>query len=180
MRMIILSLVVLSANAVGAASAGERAMELMPEWEYVADTVMGGASTGTLREVSLDGRDAVQLVGEVSLENNGGFIQMAFDLNEGAAFDASGWSGIALEVQGHGTGYELRLRTDDLTRPWQSFRTQIAPHAQWQTLRLPWSAFEAHRTEAAFDVAKLRRIGVLAIGSEMKADIAVASIGFYR
>ncbi len=177
MRMILLGLVLLTA---GVARAGESLMELKPQWEYVADTVMGGASTGTLREISVEGRDAVQLVGEVSLENNGGFIQMAFDLNEGAAFDASSWSGITLEVQGHGTGYELRLRTEDLTRPWQSFRTEITPQAEWQTLRLPWSAFEAHRTEAVFDAARLRRIGVLATGSEMKADIAVSSIGFYR
>ena len=177
MRMTILSLALVGASA---ANAGERMMELMPQWEYVADTVMGGVSTGALREVSLDGRDAVQLVGDVSLANNGGFIQMAFDLNDGAAFDASAWSGIALEVQGRGTGYELRLRTDALTRPWQSFRTEITPQAEWQTLRLPWAGFQAHRTDAAFDATRLRRIGVLAIGAEMKADIAVASVGFYR
>ena len=177
MRMIILSFALVGASA---ANAGERMMELMPKWEYVADTVMGGVSTGALREVSLDGRDAVQLVGDVSLANNGGFIQMAFDLNDGAAFDASAWSGIALEVQGRGTGYELRLRTDALTRPWQSFRTEITPQAEWQTLQLPWAGFQVHRTDAAFDAKRLRRIGVLAIGAEMKADIAVASVGFYR
>jgi hypothetical protein len=167
----------LSANA---SLAGESVMELAPAWEYVADTVMGGVSTGMLRELRMGGRDAVQLTGEVSLDNNGGFIQMAFDLNEGAAFDASAWTGIALEVRGNSAGYELRLRTDQLSRPWQSFRAEITAQEEWQILRLPWAAFEAHRTEVVFDPARLRRIGVLAIGSEMQADIAVSSIGFYR
>jgi hypothetical protein len=30
------------------------------------------------------------------------------------------------------------------------------------------------------DPARLRRMGVLAIGSEMQADIAIAEIGFFR
>lgn len=154
-------------------------MELVPEWEYVADTVMGGISTGELRAADTGGRAAVRLTGDVSLENNGGFIQMAFDLAQGNVRDASGWRGIEMEVYGNGADYELRLRTDQLTRPWQSYRAAFKAPAQWQTLRLPWMAFEGRKTDVPFDPARLRRIGILAIGSAMHADIAVSSIGFY-
>ncbi len=154
-------------------------MELEPRWEYVADTVMGGVSRGAFAREIVEGRRAARLVGQVSLENNGGFIQMAFDLAEGRVFDVSAYAGIEMDVQGNGAGYELRLRTTALRRPWQSYRAGfIAPEA-WQTLRFPFAAFQAHRTDAPFDPATLRRMGILAIGREMVADVSVAAVRLY-
>lgn len=155
-------------------------MDLDPDWEYVADTVMGGVSTGAVTREDVAGRPAARLTGEVSLDNNGGFIQMAFDLADGAVMDASGFAGVEMQVYGNGAGYELRLRTDQLSRPWQSFRAGFDTLQKWQKICLPWAAFEPHRTDAMLDPARLRRIGVLAIGSEMQADIAVAEIRFFR
>ncbi|MGD7552053.1 CIA30 family protein, partial [Ralstonia pseudosolanacearum] len=44
-------------------------------WDLVSDRVMGGVSRGVMiREVVRD-RPALRMQGEVSLENNGGFIQ---------------------------------------------------------------------------------------------------------
>lgn len=156
-------------------------MELSPNWEFVSDRVMGGVSSGTLQIDTAGGLRGARLRGQVSLDNNGGFVQMAFDLAEdGAAFDASDWSGIEMDVFGNDELYEVRLRTTALTRPWQSFRAPFEAKAQWQTLRVPFDAFEAHRTEASFDASQLRRIGVLAIGRAFEADITVASVRFYR
>lgn len=155
-------------------------MELNPTWAYVADTVMGGVSQGQAAQVVIDGRAATQLTGRVSLDNNGGFIQIAFDLAEGAAVDASTYTGVEIEVIGNGHAYDLRLRTEALTRPWQSFRTQFTAPPTWTTLRLPFASFEAHRTQATFDPAQIKRIGILAIGREMQADVAVAAVRFYR
>lgn len=153
---------------------------LNPDWEYVADTVMGGVSRGQATQEVVAGRAAIRLTGAVSLDNNGGFVQIAFDLADGDVFDASGYTGIALDVLGNGEVYDLRLRTDALTRPWQSFRAEFAAPATWTTVRLPFTAFEPHRTQAGFDPAGLRRIGVLAIGREMQADIAVTDVRLYR
>lgn len=155
-------------------------IDLKPDWDYVADTVMGGVSTGQSRNQVVQGRTAVRLTGTVSLENNGGFVQIAFDLAGGGTFDAGGFTGIELDVAGNGETYDLRLRTDALTRPWQSFRTEFTAPGQWTTVQLPFSAFRAHRTDAEFDPARLRRIGILAIGREMQADIAVSGVRLYR
>ncbi|MBY5934223.1 CIA30 family protein [Tateyamaria omphalii] len=155
-------------------------MVLTPDWEYVADTVMGGVSSGQAVIEVVEGREAVRLTGAVSLENNGGFVQIAFDLAGGGAFDASGYAGVALDVLGNGESYDLRLRTDALTRPWQSFRSEFVANEAWTTIRIPFTAFEAHRTDASFDPSRLRRIGILAIGREMQADIAVSGVRFYR
>ncbi len=155
-------------------------MQLSPDWEYVADTVMGGVSTGQTERMTLAGRDATRLTGDVSLDNDGGFVQMAFDLTpDGGTMDASAYTGIEITIRGNDEAYDLRLRTDQLERPWQSFRTEVNATDVWTTLRLPFSDFEPHRTDATLDPARLRRIGVLAIGREFHADVAVADIGFY-
>lgn len=155
-------------------------MQLTLNWAFVSDTVMGGISRGSVQPASIDGEQGVRLVGHVSLENNGGFIQMAADLDEGSAvFDASAFTGIWLRVTGNGERYNLRLRTDALTRPWQSFRAEFVAPARWDTLQIPFSAFDPHRTTATFDPARLRRVGVLAIGRAFEADVTVAGFGFY-
>lgn len=163
-----------------AALAQEQKMDLTPEWEYVADTVMGGVSTGQISPVRLEGRAAMRLSGEVSLENNGGFIQMAFDLADGGVVDASDYRGIEIDVYGNGEAYEVRLRTDALTRPWQSYRAGLESRPEWRTQRLVWTDFEANKTDAPFDPARLRRIGVLAYGAQMQADVAIGAIRFFK
>ena len=88
-------------------------------WELVTDRVMGGVSEGTMVRAAVAGRPAILMRGEVRLENNGGFVQIALDLSpDGGAVDASAWSGLELDVFGDGAEYGVHLRTDALARPW--------------------------------------------------------------
>ena len=156
-------------------------MELDPQWEYVSDGVMGGVSRGGLTRSEVAGRQAMRLTGDVSLDNNGGFVQMAFDLVPGGGvFDASGWDAVEIDVHGNDQVYDLRLRTDQLSRPWQSFRTDFVARPEWQTLTFPFATFEAHRTDARFDPARLRRIGLLGIGRVFHADVSVGAVRLVR
>ncbi|SEN88329.1 Complex I intermediate-associated protein 30 (CIA30) [Pseudorhodobacter antarcticus] len=156
-------------------------MKLHLNWGFVADGVMGGLSTGTLHHAVVNGRPAAVLQGQVSLENNGGFVQMATYLHtDGTALDASAWDGIALDVCGNGQTYDLRLRTDQLTRPWQSFRTAFSTSREWQTVHIPFATLTAHKTDSLFNPTQLRRIGVLAIGRAFDADVAVAAVHLYK
>lgn len=159
------------------ALAEERILDLNPKWEYVADTVMGGVSRGQIAPVRIQEHGGMQLTGSVSLDNNGGFVQMAFDLD---GVDATGWRGLEMDVVGNDEIYDVRLRTDDLTRPWQSFRAQFMATPEWKTVRLPFDGFAAHRTQAPLDLSGLRRIGVLAIGREFEANVAVSAIRLYK
>ena len=150
-------------------------------WEVIADTVMGGRSAATLRREPVRGRMALRLQGAVSLENNGGFVQMALDLAPGGgAVDASGWAGIEIEVTGNGEAYGLHLRTTAVTRPWQSWRQEFAADGTWQRLRLPFAGFAPHRIDGALNPATLRRIGIVAIGRAFEADVALGAIRFWR
>ncbi len=149
-------------------------------WELLTDGVMGGVSQGRLVPTVIEGRACLRLTADVSLENNGGFVQMAVDLRPGGgALDLRAYAGVALTVMGNGEDYGLHLRTTDLTRPWQSYRQSFATGAAWTTLQLPFTGFAAHRTEAALNLAGVRRIGLVAIGRAFEADLALADLRIY-
>jgi adhesin HecA-like repeat protein len=156
-------------------------LEILSEWRFVADTVMGGVSQGSIAEDMVAGRKAVRLQGQVSLDNNDGFIQIATDLRpDGGSVDAAQWAGLALDVWGNGEDYNIHLRTDDVSRPWQSYRVTFTATPAWTTLRWPFSDFAPYRIDAPFDPARLRRIGVVAIGRVFEANVAVAGLRFFR
>lgn len=148
-------------------------------WRLVTDQVMGGVSNGTMVRGVVAGRPAIRMRGEVSLDNNGGFVQIALDLSsDGAAIDASAWSAIELDVFGDGEEYGLHLRTDALTRPWQSYRQIFRAYAEWRTICLSFAEFLPHRTEVALDTRRLRRLGVVAIGRVFAPDLALGGLRF--
>ncbi len=149
-------------------------------WRGVSDRVMGGISEESLRLDEHEGRRCLRLSGEVRLENNGGFIQMALNLGPGGAYmDASPFTGIRLLTYGNSERYSVHLRTADIERPWQSYRAHFEAPPEWREIRLPFSEFKPHRLEAPLDLTRLRRIGVVAIGRAFDADICLGEISFY-
>lgn len=151
------------------------------DWQLLTDRVMGGVSTGTMAREEVAGRPAIRMRGDVSLQNDGGFVQIALDLApDGGAVDASGWSGIELDVFGNGERYGVHLRTDALTRPWQSYRQVFTAGPEWRTVQLPFDRFVPHRTDVRLDTHRLRRIGLVAIGRAFSADLALAGLRFSR
>ena len=148
-------------------------------WQLLTDQVMGGVSKGTMVRAAVAGRAAIRMRGDVSLENNGGFVQIALDLSpDGAILDASAWSGIEIDVFGNGEEYGVHLRTDALTRPWQSYRQSFTADAEWRTVQLRFDHFVPHRTDVLLDTHRLRRIGVVAIGRPFSCDLALGGLRF--
>ena len=149
------------------------------EWRFVADTVMGGVSSGNVMIDSHNGKSCLRMRGNVSTENNGGFVQMALSLSERGTFDASDYDGVEIEIAGNNEVYNVHFRTADLWFPWQSYRASFTALPNWQTIRLPFSELEAYKTSQAFQRNELKRIGLLGIGRNFKADLCLASIRFY-
>jgi len=150
-------------------------------WKIVTDTVMGGVSRASLTVETLAGRPALRMTGDVCLEHRGGFIQMALDLGgEARQFDASGFHGIELCVLGNGETYGVHLRTLDLRHPWESYRHPFTAGPHWQTLKLPFTEFVAHRCTLPFDPRRLRRLGLVAIGRAFHADLGLSRLAFYQ
>jgi hypothetical protein len=156
-------------------------LESMPgtSWRLVTDGVMGGVSSGTLMPASIDNRDCLRMQGDVRLENNGGFVQAALDIEETVAAKLSGYTGIEIDVYGNDEAYNLHLRTDDLWLPWQSYRATFQAPARWQTMQLPFAEFSAYRTRKPLNITALQRIGVVAIGRAFSADLCIGRLGFY-
>jgi hypothetical protein len=159
---------------------GALAATLGGSWRMVTDGVMGGVSSGTLSLDSIDGKACLRLQGDVRLENNGGFIQAVLDIKDTEAADASGYTGLLLEVYGNDQEYNLHLRTDDVWLPWQAYRASLLAPARWRTVRLPFSEFEGYRIGKRLDVQHLERIGLVAIGRAFRADLCVAKVALYR
>lgn len=149
------------------------------EWRLVTDQVMGGVSNGELRADWYAGRPCLRLTGAVSTENNGGFVQMALDLN-GEAYDASSDSGLILQVAGNREVYNLHLRTTDLSLPWQSYRAAFSAGPEWKEVHIPFEQLEGYRTCSSFRAEALTRIGLIAIGREFDADLCLGDVRFYR
>jgi len=150
-------------------------------WQLITDQVMGGVSKGTMVRETIAGRAAIRMRGDVSLENSGGFVQIALDLSpDGGVVDASAWGGIELDVFGNGEQYAVHLRTDALTGPWQSYRQNFTAYAEWRTVRLPFDRFVPHRTDILLDTHRLRRIGLVAIGRAFSCDLALGGLRFMK
>jgi hypothetical protein len=148
-------------------------------WRLVTDGVMGGISRGSTSLEAVAGRRALCLRGDVRLENNGGFVQVALDLSVTGDFDASAYTGIRLIARGNDETYNLHLKSADVRFPWQSYRSTFLAVPEWREIRLPFEGFEPHRLELPLDRARLRRLGLVAIGRAFAADVCVGQVGFY-
>ncbi len=160
-------------------ASGDSRSSLGTAWRLVSDTVMGGTSQGQLIPDTVQGRPCLRLTGHVSLENNGGFVQASLDLGADALLDASSYHGFEIEVCGNGESYNLHLRTADTVIVWQSYRVSFEALPRWQTLRLPFLAFQPYRIDVPLDLRCLKRMGLVAIGREFTADLCVGRVGLY-
>ena len=144
----------------------------------MTDQVMGGVSTGRISFEEIEGRRCLCLDGDVSLDNNGGFIQvrqlLPSALPEGA-------EGIALRVRGNGQTYFVHLRTSGTRLPWQYYQASFNAGADWTEVRLPFTAFEpsGRLLRSVPKPGSVKSIGLVAYGRDHAADVSLAEVRFY-
>ncbi len=152
------------------------------QWEGFTDRVMGGKSTMSSGREFADGMPVMAMRGDVSLKNNGGFIQVRLMLNpEERAFDASRFTGLSLKVKGTGDSYYVFLRTTANRLPWSFFKAPLPVSRAWTEVFLPWSAFQKGDFGSlfGFDPRKIVSLAVVAYKKEFTADLYVAEVNFY-
>ncbi|WP_430464081.1 CIA30 family protein [Tabrizicola sp.] len=147
-------------------------------WRFLADTVMGGVSTGQLRFETEEGRAHARLTGQVSTANNGGFIQMRLDLDSPPP---AGAKGLRLVVRGNDTRYFAHLRTHSTLLPWQYFQAGFMVTPDWVEVRLPFDRFAPSGRLIGKHPKPdgLTSVGIVAFGRDHAADISVREVGFY-
>lgn len=147
-------------------------------WSYVSDQVMGGISQGQLAFKTEKGESFAHMTGQVSTENNGGFIQFRTSIPKGSTAAASG---VTLKVRGNNQQYYIHLRSSGTILPWQYYQASFQASDQWQTIEIPLSAFAASGKWLRKQIkpGSIRSIGVVAFGRDHSADIQISEIGFY-
>lgn len=90
-------------------------------WYYVADSVMGGVSSGQVQFSSEGDVAFARLTVTVSTENNGGFIQFRRKLPDRPDANVSG---VRLLVRANGEQYFVHLRTRGTVLPRQRTSSQ--------------------------------------------------------
>ena len=148
------------------------------DWQFVSDRVMGGVSSGEV-SVSLEGvTPLVQMTGDVSTANNGGFIQIRRDV---ADLTVKNISGVYLNVKGNGEKYFVHIRTKWTVLPWQYYQAAFDTSDQWRETRLSIGEFKGSSWLLPKNISgqDIRSIGIVAFGRDHVADISVREVGFF-
>lgn len=157
-------------------------------WQGFTDGVMGGRSrmeAGVERAREAGEDPYLRLSGEVSLENNGGFIQVRLLLSDGGAWDAGEYRGVFLEARSDRPldgGYWMHLRTSRTRMPWAHYEQTLPVTGEWQRIELPFAEFAPSYMLARRgpDQSRLRSLAVVAAKQAFSAQIEVRRIGLYR
>lgn len=147
-------------------------------WVFFADTLMGGVSMGDATFDSDASGSFVRLKGEVSTENNGGFIQVRRKLSSKLPDSTKG---IRLKVRGNGEVYYVHLRTQGTRLPWQYYQAQFESTGDWIDVQLPLTAFSPSgqflRNIPHADT--ITSIGIVAFGKDHTALIDAREVEWY-
>jgi hypothetical protein len=149
-------------------------------WEGFTDGVMGGQSEMEVGYRQEGDGYLLRMRGLVSLENNGGFIQVRLPLQRRGTLDASAYRGIVIETRGAPGSYYLHVRTRRSRLPWQHYEAPLAVAEEWRRVTIPFSEFSGESIRADLEPDRLTSIGVVAGKEAFEADIQVRYIGFYR
>jgi len=101
----------------------------LSNWYVVDDGVMGGRSAGNL-DVNEQGNGSFW--GKVSLENNGGFSSIRYNLTQ---CDISGYTACKVLLKGDGKKYQFRVKTSVYDR--HSYIFHFDTSGEWETITIP-------------------------------------------
>ena len=147
-------------------------------WQFITDTVMGGVSSGKINFIKEDGDVFARMTGNVSTDNNGGFIQFRMKLSAPLPKEALG---LRLVVRGNTQRYFLHLRTSGTFLPWQYYQAGFDVSNGWAEVFLLLKDFKASgaflkNTPSPED---LQSVGIVAFGRDHEAEIDVLSVNYF-
>ena len=147
-------------------------------WEFITDQVMGGVSTGNITFMNENGANFARMTGNVSLENNGGFIQ--FRRKVTSHFDKSK-QGLELKMRGNKQQYFVHIRTTGTFLPWQYYHAPFSSNSDWTIVRMPFSMFERSSSFLSKEITakNIRSIGIVAFGKDHEVQLDVKQISIF-
>ena len=156
-------------------------LESSEDWQFISDRTMGGVSDG---QAFLD-QDGdlffARLIGNVSTDNNGGFIQLRSILpfekiyNENKTF-----LGVRLNVRGNGEIYHIFIRTSENRTYRDFFSATFVADDDWQTVDLPFSQFKHRYLNDFLNGNDIKTFAIVAYGRDFISDVSISKITFYN
>tara|TARA_B100000575_G_scaffold292002_1_gene299323 strand:- start:304 stop:912 length:609 start_codon:yes stop_codon:yes gene_type:complete len=148
-------------------------------WAFFTDGVMGGLSQGKAVISKIDGVNCYHMTGDVTTENNGGFIQIRNQLKP--TISTKQYKGIYLKVLGNKEYYSIHIRTALTMAPWQYYKYSFKTNNKWNEVRAPFSEFQKSNAYQPSGLVgqKIKSIGIVAGFKDFTADICLSEIGFY-
>ena len=146
-------------------------------WRYIADDVMGGISSGKVEFINIDGKSNALLTGNVSTENNGGFIQIRKELKD---INLSKADSIRIVARGNNEKYFIFLRTTGTILPWQYYSYEFNVKNEFSEVIMPISDFKKSGMLLANQInpKKITSIGIVAYGRDHYAELYVKELEF--
>ena len=149
--------------------------DVRANWSAISDQVMGGISEVNFYEIEEDGKKFYRLEGNVSTENNGGFIQSRV----GLYLNSNDFEGIRLKIRGNNNEYFVHLRAPRMM-PWNYYYAEFYATNEWQIIELPLSSFKYSRNQKqGIDFITIRSIGLVAYGKDFTAQLDIGNIELY-
>ena len=149
------------------------------QWKFISDDVMGGLSTGSVVYETSKGGSIALLSGNVTIENNGGFIQIRRDLSK-INLDKAKF--VKVIVKGNNQKYFIHLRTTGMFLPWQYYQSEFIAGKDYSQILLPISEFK----RSGFPLTKniksksIVAISLVAIGRNHQAKLYVKEVSFIQ
>ena len=149
------------------------------DWYFVTDGVMGGVSEGSAKLDIIEKTKCHRMTGNVSTENNGGFIQIRTMLNP--KININDYEGVFAYIYGNDKNYNIHIRTGRTVAPWQYYSYRFFSPNKWHKIKAPFSKFKKSNFYQPKNLSnqKIKSIGLVAAFENFKADICLAKIGLY-
>tara|TARA_Y100000768_G_C23589692_1_gene500989 strand:- start:234 stop:593 length:360 start_codon:yes stop_codon:yes gene_type:complete len=117
--------------------------------------------------------------GNVTTENNGGFIQIRTSIIPN--ININKFNGIYIKIFGNNKKYNLFIRTGLTLAPWQYYSFSFFSPDEWIEVKAPFDEFKKSNFYQPKKLLnqKIKSIGLVAAFNDFKSDICLSEIGFY-
>ena len=147
-------------------------------WEFISDQVMGGVSFGSYEILNEGNLSFLKLTGFVSLENNGGFIQVRKKIK---GLKNMNFKGIKINSRGNDKEYFIHIRTKFTLLPWQYYQGKFSVNSEWQEIKINLSEFKRSGSLLPKNVKAqhIVSVAIVAFGKKHRVNLEVSEIAFY-
>jgi len=148
------------------------------KWEFISDQVMGGVSDGKVEYFTEDDKNYARMTGIVSIENNGGFIQIRKKIDSSLSKNSKA---IKIEVRGNNQEYFIHIRTSGTILPWQYYQAPFFATDNWKKQDINLLEFKRSgiMLSKKINPKNIKSIAIVAYGKAHEAFVDINNIIIY-